>query len=64
LIPRKVEILGSNLFFTLQITFINHIWIKFTFDMNWIGNILWIITWINLDSKECWNSWIKMFFIL
>jgi hypothetical protein len=47
----------------LRVQFI-FIWIKFTFDTNWIGSILWLITSIHNDSNKCWNSWIKMFFKL
>jgi hypothetical protein len=45
-----------KMFFKLSLTFINHIWIKFTLDTNWIGSIFNFITSINLDSTECWNS--------
>jgi hypothetical protein len=40
------------------------IWIKFTLDTNWIRNIWWITTSINLDSKQSWNFWIKRFVLL
>jgi hypothetical protein len=45
-------------------TCVDCLWIKFTLDTNWIASIVIFITLINLDSKQCWNSWIKMFLIL
>jgi hypothetical protein len=40
------------------------LWIKFTFGTNWIASIFSIITSITVHSKQCWNSWIKLFFTM
>jgi hypothetical protein len=50
--------------FSFCIILINHIWIRFTLDTNWIGSIFIFIISINVDSTQCWKSWIEMFFIL
>jgi hypothetical protein len=52
-IPRNVESLCSSCFFEVSIAFINHIWIRFTTEMSWIGCIFIIITSNNCDSMEC-----------
>jgi hypothetical protein len=40
-----------RMFYILWITFINHIWIKFTIDLHSIKSIFIFITSINVDSK-------------
>jgi hypothetical protein len=43
------------LFVMLWITFINHIWIKFTLDTNWIWSIFIFTTSINCNSAKLIN---------
>jgi hypothetical protein len=64
-VPRREEgEIVQLLFFIMEITFIDFIWIKFTIDTNWIKWIFIFITSINCYSIQCWNSLLIIFFIL
>jgi hypothetical protein len=62
-IQTVLKFLIHHVFTKLSITFIDHIWIKFTVDRHWTICIFIFMTSSNLTSKQSWNSWFLMFFI-
>jgi hypothetical protein len=53
-----------SMFFTLSITVINCIWIRFTSHPNWIRCIFIVLTSISCDFMRCWNCRLILFLIV